>query len=187
MPTARMPSGNFLSAASCSSARGIVRTASARGISGSKSTNFSVGRRSIGSAKSGSPELRVGVPALGRRLVLRPPLRAALHPRLAQLLVWLVLVVGAELHAAARTDRIGRRAGHVDGRLGQAGKAAHRTGKRLGAGRRSTHNTTPDFLAARIRAHAAATASAARTGSSPRGLMLEMTSRSASVAPLAGL
>src|SRR3954470_22652189 len=109
----------------------MVRTDNTRGTSGGRSTSGLIGRGSTGSAEARGFDLIVGAPTVGRRLILRPPLRAALDPDLAQLLVRLLLIVGAVLHAAAGTDRIGRRAGHVDGRLGQAGEPAHRTGKIL--------------------------------------------------------
>ena len=46
--------------------------------------------------------------------------------------------------------------------------------------------TTPDFFSRRMRSIAAATSPAASAGARPRGLMFEITSRSASVAPAAG-
>src|SRR5439155_240534 len=100
---------------------------------------------------------------------------------LAQLGVRLLQVVGAKLRSAARADAVRRRAGHVDRRFEEPRPTTHRARPSL-----VRHRTTPDFLAERMRAQASATACAAFVGSSPRGLMLLMTSRSASVAPLAG-
>src|SRR5579862_8485837 len=56
------------------------------------------------------------------------------------------------------------------------------SGYLLGGGARMT----PDFFSRRMRSTAAATSRAASAGGRPRGLMLEITSRSASVAPAAG-
>src|SRR5581483_2069666 len=185
-PHARAPSGSFHSAASCSSTREITRTASARGTIGIKSTRPSPAFRSVGPGigEAGGDQLRLRVPAVRRVLVLRPPRRALRHPLLAQLDVRLVDVVGAEVDAAARADRVRRRSRRVDVRLGEIGIPAHRARELRGL--HSGQRMTPDFLSRRIRAHASATTAAALIGSKPRGLMLETTSRSASVAPLAG-
>src|SRR5437773_791155 len=115
----------------------MVRTASARGTIGTRSTSpvtLSVRRAAIFfcfRGKSGSLELLLCVPALRRRLALRPPLHALVNPLSSELEMGHLDIVGAEVDAAAGTDGIGGRAGHIDVRLGEPGIAAHRAGKAL--------------------------------------------------------